>query len=235
MLKKVRFSVVQGFWLLIFAYSAALMAEITWRYRSFALDANFLMIKQSEIEALWWYKYAFYVHVCSAILALPAGFTQFNRYLLKRYPRLHRVIGYSYVLSILMLAAPSGLLIGVVANGGILAIISFELLAVGWFYFTWQATRSAFRKNFNAHRDFMLRSFALTCSALTLRFWKVILIYFFQPNPMDVYQIIAWLGWVPNLLLVELIIYFRNRGRQSDRPLETVTPPPSATRFRQFI
>jgi hypothetical protein len=28
----------------------------------------------------------------------------------------------------------------------------------------------------------------------------------FQPNPMEVYLIIAWLGWVPNLLIIELLI-----------------------------
>ncbi|RKE56747.1 DUF2306 domain-containing protein [Sphingobacterium detergens] len=219
MVKKAQFSILKGFWLLLFAYSCVLMAEITWRYHSFSLDANFLMIKQTEIESLWWYKYAFYLHVCTAILALPAGFTQFNSGLLKKYTQLHRRIGYVYVFSILGFAAPSGLLIGSVANGGLLAIISFEMLALGWFYFTFQAVRLAVQKKFNAHEDFMLRSFALTCSALTLRFWKVILVYLFQPNPMDLYQIIAWLGWVPNLLLIEFIIYRKNHKLSNDYDL----------------
>ena len=109
--KKIQISILNGFWLLIFAYSCTLMVEITWRYHSFALDANFLMIKQTEVEELWWYKYVFYTHVCTAILALPAGFTQFNLGLLTKYPRLHRTIGYVYVLSILGFAAPSGALI----------------------------------------------------------------------------------------------------------------------------
>ncbi|MGE8242005.1 MAG: DUF2306 domain-containing protein, partial [Sphingobacterium sp.] len=67
--------------------------------------------------------------------------------------------------------------------------------------------------------DFMLRSFALTCSAITLRFWKVILVYLFQPNPMDLYQIIAWLGWVPNLLLIEFIIYRKNHNLRNHHDL----------------
>ncbi len=52
----------------------------------------------------------------------------------------------------------------------------------------------------------MWRSFALTLSAVTLRMWKVIIVYLFHPNPMDVYQIIAWLGWIPNILLIEYLI-----------------------------
>ena len=210
MFKKAQFSILHGFWLLIFAYSCLLMAEITLRYRGFSLDANFLMIKQTEIEELWWYRYVFYVHVCTAIFALPAGFTQFNTYLLNKYPRVHRSIGYLYVFAILVFAAPSGLLIGSAANGGLTSIIAFELLGLGWFYFTWRAVRLASQRKFDKHRDFMIRSFALTCSALTLRFWKLALVYLFQPNPMDLYQIIAWLGWIPNLLLAEFIIYQKN-------------------------
>ncbi|WP_293884266.1 MULTISPECIES: DUF2306 domain-containing protein [unclassified Sphingobacterium] len=211
MFKKAQFSILQGFWLLTFAYSCMLMVEITLRYRGFELDANLLLIKQTEIEELWWYRYVFYVHVCTAIFALPAGFTQFSNYLLNKYPRVHRSIGYLYVYAILVCAAPSGLLIGLVANGGITSIIAFELLGLGWFYFTYQAVHFARQRKFNKHHDFMIRSFALTCSALTLRFWKLALVYLFQPNPMDVYQIIAWLGWIPNLLLAEFIIYQKNQ------------------------
>jgi hypothetical protein len=53
----------------------------------------------------------------------------------------------------------------------------------------------------------MLRSFALTLSAITLRIWKVVLVALFQPKPMDVYRWVAWLGWVVNLILIEFIIY----------------------------
>ncbi|MFP7656634.1 MULTISPECIES: DUF2306 domain-containing protein [Chryseobacterium] len=62
------------------------------------------------------------------------------------------------------------------------------------------------KKKFLLHKQWMWRSFALTLSAITLRMWKVIIVYLFHPNPMDVYQIIAWLGWIPNILLIEFLI-----------------------------
>ncbi len=192
--------------ILLFAYSCMLMGEITWRYRNFELDASFLQIKQTEITEISWYKYAFYIHVIFAILALPVGFTQFNKTILKTFPDLHKTLGYLYVVVILFFAAPSGFLIGMKANGGLVAQVAFTLLAVSWFYYTLQAVLKAKNGDFKAHKNFMIRSFALTCSALTLRYWKVILVYFFQPNPMDVYPLIAWLGWIPNLLIAEWII-----------------------------
>jgi uncharacterized membrane protein len=192
--------------LLLFGYSCILMGIIIWRYRNFELDTSFLQIKQTEITDIPWYRYAFYVHVTFAILALPAGFTQFNRTILRTYPRLHNVLGYLYVGAILIFAAPSGFLIAMQANGGLIAQIAFILLALFWFLFTLQAVLKAKTGDFKAHKNFMIRSFALTCSALTLRYWKLVLVYFFHPYPMDLYQLVAWLGWIPNLLIAELII-----------------------------
>ncbi|UIR57030.1 DUF2306 domain-containing protein [Sphingobacterium sp. SRCM116780] len=192
--------------ILLFAYSCTLMLEIIWGYRHLELDASFLQIKQTEITQIFWYKYAFYVHVAFAILALPAGFTQFNKVFLRKYPVLHKKLGYIYVIAILIFAAPSGFLIGCEANGGIIAQLAFTLLAILWFLFTLQAIWKAKQGNFIAHKNFMIRSFSLTCSALTLRYWKVVLVYFFHPNPMDLYQLVAWLGWVPNLLIAQWII-----------------------------
>jgi hypothetical protein len=69
------------------------------------------------------------------------------------------------------------------------------------------------QKQIIKHQQWMLRSFALAMSAITLRAWKYIIVAMFQPPPMDVYRIVAWLGWVLNLVLVEIYIhsYFSNK------------------------
>jgi uncharacterized membrane protein len=149
----------------------------------------------------------FYIHVFTAILALPAGATQFSKYLLKHFPEVHRMNGRLYVISIIFLAAPSGFFIGLFANGGISSRISFCLLAILWAWFSFQAFQKARQKDFRSHKAFVYRSFALTLSAITLRAWKVVLIEFFHPRPMDVYQVVAWLGWIPNLLIAEYLIH----------------------------
>lgn len=57
----------------------------------------------------------------------------------------------------------------------------------------------------------MIRSFALSLSALSLRSWKILL-YELQPyfdflTPVHIYQLEAWLGWSINLLIAEWIIF----------------------------
>lgn len=193
-------------WLLFFAYFFMLMVQITLRYIPFSSEVSFLQIKQTEVSGIKAYLPIFYVHVYSAIFVLLAGFTQFNHKILAQYPTIHRGLGYLYVGFVLLLASPSGIFIGWFANGGLVAKTSFIILGVLWFWFTLKALLLILKGKILAHKKFMYRSFALAASAITLRLWKVILVYLFHPAPMDVYQIIAWLGWIPNLLIAEWLI-----------------------------
>jgi len=68
------------------------------------------------------------------------------------------------------------------------------------------AYRSAIKKKFVQHGDWMILSFALTLSAITLRLWKPFLAINFQIPPRDLYVIVSWLGWVPNLLVGLILI-----------------------------
>ncbi len=155
---------------LCFIYFFILMIQITCQYIPFKNEAAFLQIKQTEVSEIKYYIVFFYIHVYSAIFVLLAGFTQFNTVLLKRIPKIHRNIGKIYVFTILFLSAPSGFFIGVFANGGRYSKISFVTLSVLWFDFTLKGFLHIKNKNIAAHKVFMLRSFALTFSAITLRF-----------------------------------------------------------------
>lgn len=201
------------FLLFSLGYFSFLMLRIIWAYIPMEPDIAFLQLKQSYLHITEW-RIAFYVHVFSSLFALLAGFTQFSKKLLKERPRLHRVMGYTYVINILMITGPAGLLMSFYANGGISSRIGFVLLSVLWIAFTAIALYKAVKKQFMAHRVFMIRSFALTLSAVSLRIWKVIIANFTEMAPMDRYRVIAWLGWVLNLLIAEWIIYKIVSGRR---------------------
>jgi hypothetical protein len=138
---------------------------------------------------------------------LPAGFTQFSKYIRKHFRNIHRGAGYIYASVVLLLAGPSGFIIGIYANGGITSQVAFTLLAVLWMFFTYKAIATIRRRKTAEHRHWMIRSFALALSAITLRAWKYAIVTAFEPRPMDAYQVVAWLGWVLNLAVAEWIIY----------------------------
>jgi hypothetical protein len=197
----------------VYGFFCYLMLEITLQYNSFARDVAFLKIKQ-DYTSLAHYRIAFYVHVFSAVFVLLAGFTQFSKHIRVSYPVIHRYSGRIYVYITLLLAAPSGFIIGLYANGGLASQIAFCLLAILWWYFTWKGMTTALHRDITSHRDFMIRSFSLALSAITLRAWKYAIVAAFHPKPMDAYKIVAWLGWTLNLALAEIIIYKLQKKKQ---------------------
>ena len=181
------------------------MVKLTSEYFSLKPDVSFLMIKQTEVAEHPEYLYFFYTHVFSSIFVLASGFLA----ILRRnfgIKNLHQFSGKVYIYLILFLAAPSGIYMGFLANGGILAKLSFIILGIAWFVSTFLAFKFAIKRKFQEHKKWMWRSFAFTLSAITLRMWKVIIVQYIDIPPMDLYNIIAWLGWIPNILLIEYLI-----------------------------
>ncbi len=206
--------------LLAFAMLAFLtvqMARITAPYIPYNTDVGFLQIKQQYIDIDHW-RIAFFVHVYTSIWVLLAGFTQFSETIRNRYSKLHRVLGYIYAADILLITGPAGLLMGFYANGGITSQIAFVTLAIAWIFCTAMAVLKARSGDYDAHRNYMIRSYALTLSALTLRAWKWSINNSVELPPMDVYRAVAWVGWVPNLLIAEILIW-RHKQKAANRTL----------------
>jgi uncharacterized membrane protein len=191
--------------LVTLAFFTYLMAQITVAYLPYHTDAGFLRIKQDYIDIDHW-RVAFFIHVYASLWVLLAGFTQFNSRIQEFYPRLHRTFGYIYVTDVLLITGPAGLLMGVYANGGISSKVAFVTLALLWITMTAVALVKAKQGDFAAHRRFMIRSYALSLSAVTLRAWKWGITNTVELPPMDVYRAVAWLGFVPNLIVAELLI-----------------------------
>jgi uncharacterized membrane protein len=174
-------------------------------------NVGFIRTKQRFFEVDLW-KYAFFTHIYVSVYALIAGLTQFSKTIQTKYTKLHRVYGYVYVIIILFLGAPSGLIISFYANGGWVAQSAFIILSILWWLTTFFAIIHAKNKNWKKHEYWMIRSYALTLSAVTLRGWKVILVPMVEASPMDLYRIVAWLSWTLNLCVAEFVI-FRSKSR----------------------
>ena len=195
---------------LVLCVANYLMLRILLDYTAFRDDVGFLRFKQAYVEYSWW-KAAFYVHVFSAIFALLAAFTQFSSQVLKDHRRLHRLVGRVYAYDILVVNFPAGMVLACCANGLLPGRIAFVLLDSLWFTFTLLGVLAARRGQWSRHRAMMIRSYALTFSAITLRTWKFILVRTTHIDPVHLYMIDAWMGFVPNLLVAEWWIRSRTR------------------------
>jgi len=182
-----------------------LMARISIPYFSFRHDVAFLKTKQPELHVPIWVQ-AFYIHVATGTFVLLIGIFQFVKPLLAKRPKLHRMLGITYVTLILLFTAPAGFVMALYANGGIWAQISFTITAVLWWVFTFRAYLNAVKKKFRQHLANMYRSYALTLTAVTLRLYVFILPHFIYLHSTQMYVLVAWLSWVPNLLVAEILI-----------------------------
>ncbi|WP_397400251.1 DUF2306 domain-containing protein [Phenylobacterium sp.] len=151
------------------------------------------------------------VHAALAGAALILGPFQFLRVVRDRRV-IHRTIGKIYVVSCLI-SGSAGFILAFGNTSGPIAGFGFGILAVIWVYATSQAWRMAQARRFDAHRRWMIRSFALTFGAVTLRIYMP-LSQMMGIDDATAYQVIAWLAWVPNLILVEMFLLRQNLKSQ---------------------
>ncbi len=140
-------------------------------------------------------------HAAGAATALLVGSLQFLPVLRRRWPVVHRWTGRLYVLGCLE-GGIAGLVLAFGASTGPVAGVGFGLLAVLWLVTTALGWRTAMERRFDEHRRWMIRSWALTLAAVTLRLYLP-LSMLVPLAAEDSYRAIAWLCWVPNILIAE--------------------------------
>ncbi|MVN77085.1 DUF2306 domain-containing protein [Hymenobacter sp. HMF4947] len=191
---------------LLIAAFAALMLTKTLPYYTFEKGIHFLTTKSDETNDSLWFRLGFYVHITSSLVVLVLGLLQWLPPVAGVGPRLHRWLGYGYVVGILGLAAPSGLILARFANGGLAAQVGFTLQCVVWWLTTWVAYRAARQQQWSRHADWLVRSYAVTLAALALRGESYVMYYAFGTKPLETYLTVTWLSWVGNLILAEVLL-----------------------------
>lgn len=172
----------------------------------FFMDRKFglLGLKSNELLTNIAWNTAFYIHIVLGGLALLIGWVQFNSKWRSKNLKLHKLIGKVYIISVL-LSATGGFYIALFATGGFAAAAGFMCLAVIWFYTTFTAYTSIRNKQVEQHQKMMIYSYAACFAAVTLRVWLPLLTAAFG-DFIPAYITVAWLSWIPNLIVAHLII-----------------------------
>ena len=185
----------------IMALACVYIAVAMSRYLSFDPDVYFPEQLQNYVRL----EFVLGVHVLCGMLALLIGPFQFVRRLRRRFVRLHRACGAVYLASATGLGV-SGLILAPTAYTGLGASVAFALLGLGTLFTTWTALRMVLAGRYAEHRRWMIRSFSLIMAGVMLRVWMPLygglaavgLVHF---SYATAYAAVAWLCWVPNLLI----------------------------------
>jgi uncharacterized membrane protein len=171
------------------------------QYLAFDPEAYF----PEQREAYLQHELALGVHVLSGIVALLIGPFQFVRRLRRRLVGVHRFMGATYVASATALGV-TGLILAPTAYTGQVASAGFTVLGLAMLLTTWTALRMILAGRYGEHRRWMIRSFSLIMAGVMLRVWSGVYDGLASVGIVDfsfetAYAGIAWLCWVPNLLI----------------------------------
>jgi uncharacterized membrane protein len=187
-------------WVIMTILSLVTIAFVV-RYLAFNPDTYFPEQRQVYQQR----EFILGVHVLSGMLALLVGPFQFVRKIRHRFLPVHRSLGVVYIASCTGLGL-SGLALATTSFGGWSTSLAFGLLGLSMLFTTWTALRMVLAGRIGDHRRWMIRSFSLIFAGVMLRVLSPIygllsgvgLVSF---SFETAYTWIAWLCWVPNLLI----------------------------------
>lgn len=152
------------------------------------------------------------LHAAGAGTALMVGAFQLLP-ALRRRRGLHRWLGRIYGAGCIV-GGCAGFVLAFGTTFGPVAGVGFGLLAPIWIYCTVQGWLGARARRFDEHRRWMIRSFALTFAAVTLRLYLPLGIMA-GLTFAQIYVATAWISWIPNLVVAE---FYLRRGMARSAP-----------------
>lgn len=201
-------SAVRAAWFGALAYFSGIIVINSIGYFTTLDDMPFLLEKAALGKDPFW-RGCLVIHVGGGLLSLAAALPQFSRVLLRRMPRLHRAIGWTYVGTVMAVVVPPGLYLAMYAKGGLGGKLGFLVTGVLLFHATWRGLERVLAKDFKGHVAWMLRSYGLAASAITFR-----LIYhgLFWAGFGTQYAAAIWLSLLVNVLAVEAFLLWKRKG-----------------------
>jgi uncharacterized membrane protein len=130
-----------------------MMLEASASYLDLGAEHPFFLEKLPLARPKLWLA-ALYVHVPSALFALPACLVLLSKRIRARVPRLHRWLGRFTGGLVLLAVVPSGLYLAFFAQGGLVTTLGFWLTGLIAFVAMAKSVKSARARDFKNHRRF---------------------------------------------------------------------------------
>lgn len=159
----------------------------------------------------FWPRYAPYllVHIIAGMTALLLGPFQFVPHIRKNYKKTHRLMGKTYLIAVLV-AASASLQMSIskitIDEKAVVFGLGLFMLAFVWLLSSGMAYWSARSRNFVQHREWMVRSYVVTCAFTTFRLGDRLISERFKLDPLTSAGIMAWACWSVPLIVTELIL-----------------------------
>lgn len=183
-------------------------------------DSLFLQGREATFTGT--YQVAFYVHIFSGPVVLFNGLILLSEYVRRRHGSLHRILGRVHVVVLLLFVLPTSVVMSRHAFGGWPAGLSFLLLSIATACCAIVGVVYARSRRYDSHRRWMLRSYILICSAVTLRLMSGAAGLIGVPSPEHAYVAAAWCSWLFPLTAYEIVEKLSKHKKQIPNKTETL-------------
>ncbi|MEU7913034.1 DUF2306 domain-containing protein [Microbispora bryophytorum] len=206
----------------IFTVAVIATSVLVYPYLGLDVDDSRLDVRDSL------HYYVLVGHIGTAAVALVLGSLQFMLRVRARR-RIHRTLGRVYLLAGVLPSAVATIPVALWSDR-LMTQVGLTTAAVLWLITGGLAYRAARRRDFDSHRNWMMRNYALTFLAVTARVLVPLLLLVQLPfrgaDPGSMGELATslipigqTLGWVVNLVVVETVI--RRRRDLLEAPLTT--------------
>lgn len=158
---------------------------------------------KSELNLPVWLN-VMYIHVACACIAMAAGLLNFSKQMFEKSRKLHRVTGYVYVVSVLLVVLTSGYM-APYATGGKISSMGFNALNIIWPFITMMAVLQIKKNRIIRHRNWMIRSYAFCFTNMLIHLIAALFHHGFGFRYMTSYTIGVY-GSIVLLLVIPAII-----------------------------
>ncbi|MGE7775749.1 DUF2306 domain-containing protein [Chitinophaga sp. NPDC101104] len=176
---------------------------------------HYLQLTPDALGRYYDYRWFLIAHITAGGGALISGIVQFWPKLRNFSWKLHRAIGYLYLLAIIV-SSLSALVLASTTARSISWGYSFTLQvwASVWISATFIAWWTAFRRQFKLHREWMVRSYIVTVAFLVSGF-ALKIPYVQQLGSFEEVSVpMFWMGWAVPLYAYEIIRTGRAKGKK---------------------
>ncbi|MCH2023152.1 MAG: DUF2306 domain-containing protein [Saprospiraceae bacterium] len=194
-------------------FFALYLASIALSYFAFDLNYGFLKAKQHLIHNKLWLVF-FFVHLFFGAMATLTGWPLFFSKIIPFKSVWHKRVGKFYIYSILLFTGPTGLYLAFFAEGGKWATLGFILMSFAWMLPTYMALYTIVKKDLVGHYRWIIRSYCMTLSGVTLRLFMPFGARFVQLEEETTFIISSYI-FVLNIILGEIILLF-NKQQQDN-------------------
>lgn len=153
-----------------------------------------------------------YVHIAFACVAMLAGLLNFSNRFFEKSRKLHRINGYVYIVSVLLVVVTSGYM-APHATGGRISSMGFNMMNLIWPFITLMAFVQIKKKQVIRHRNWMIRSYAFCFTNMVIHLLTSLFHHGFGFTYSNSYTIGVYGAIVLLLIIPEIIIRTVGRPR----------------------